>query len=1125
MGLNKFQSVLNQVELFIRKYYTNQIVKGIILFLALLLASFLLVAGLEYLGRFSSGIRLSLLVLFAGLNLFLLVKFLIIPLLKLYKLGRHLTHLDAADMIGSIFPDIGDKLRNTIQLNNDKDRQHLNLELVNASIEQRSENLSIIPFSSGINLVENKKYLKFLLPVILVILLVGFFNPNFFIDGTKRVLNYNQEFIEPAPFQFILESNQNSKEGDDYTLKLRLKGDEIPNEVKVYTNQGAYNLKQSSNVTFEYEFINLKNKLTFYCEANGFTSKEFSVDILKRPVVEDLSLFVIYPKHTGMENKLFANSGDITVPEGSTIQWKIGSSNLTSLKASFNDTTYTINEPANVYNFAKKVFTSQQYSLILSSEDILNSDTLNYRVDVVKDAFPTIGLVEEIDSSNTLRRFISGSIGDDFGFRSLVCKIKVSSNDSIFNKVLPVKIEKNVLKQLFYYELNLKDFDLKPGDKLEYSFTVTDNDALNGFKASSSMRSVFEVPSLVELENQLGEKSDELKADISNASQKAKEIKKDINEVKNELVNKPSLDWKDKQSLENLIQKQAELNKEIQELQDKLEMNNEEKDNFLETSEELKAKQEQLERLMEEMMDEELLDLFKELEELLNEMNKDDLIENLEEMEQSSESMEEELDRTLELFKNMELDMKLENLEEQLKQLGERQEDLLKLTEEGKTSEEELTKRQEDLNSDFEDIKEDIQDVKDKNEELESPRDLEFDKEKEAEIGSEMKEAKEKMEDGKSKKSEPNQSKAAEMLKQMADDVGAMKSVAQEQKAKEDLDALRFLLENLVALSYKQEGLMEQYQLVPSDDPVYLDLNRNQLSIVKSTEIVNDSLVALSKRVMELSSFITKELNDLSYNLDKSMVYSEERKTRSLLQHQQYAMTNYNNLALMLSEVLEQMQNAMKNKMPGNGSCENPGGSGSGGSDKMMTMEEMKKMLSDQIGKMKGGQKPGGEEGKGEDGQGGGEGPGGKQGIPQLGPKGTAKMAAEQGRLRDGLKQLRQELNKDGSGAGNGLDDLIRDLDKLQDDLINGRVGTDYLQRQQEIYTRLLESEKALKERGFSEEREAKEGKNNQDGNLLEFTEYNKKKAAEAEFLRSLPVGLRVYYKGLVNDYFNSVNN
>ena len=63
-----------------------------------------------------------------------------------------------------------------------------------------------------------------------------------------------------------------------------------------------------------------------------------------------------------------------------------------------------------------------------------------------------------------------------------------------------------------------------------------------------------------------------------------------------------------------------------------------------------------------------------------------------------------------------------------------------------------------------------------------------------------------------------------------------------------------------------------------------------------------------------------------------------------------------------------------------------------------------------------------------------------------------------------------------------------------------------------------------MRERGFSEEREAKEGKNEEDSNLKQITEYNKKKDAEIEFLRSLPVGLQVYYKGLVNEYFNSVN-
>ena len=73
--------------------------------------------------------------------------------------------------------------------------------------------------------------------------------------------------------------------------------------------------------------------------------------------------------------------------------------------------------------------------------------------------------------------------------------------------------------------------------------------------------------------------------------------------------------------------------------------------------------------------------------------------------------------------------------------------------------------------------------------------------------------------------------------------------------------------------------------------------------------------------------------------------------------------------------------------------------------------------------------------------------------------------------------------------------------------------------------TRLLDSEKAIRERGFSEERESNEGKNIEEGNQINFTEYNRKKKAEVEFMCSLPLGLQVYYKTLVNEYFNSVNN
>ena len=220
--MNKFQSVINQVELFIRKYYKNQMVKGGIFFLGLLMLSYFAVVGVEYLGRFSSGVRLFLLSAFIGLNSFLLIKFLIIPLLKLYKVGQRLSIIEAADMLGGIFPEVGDKLKNTIQLKSDQSALEMNLDLVNASIEQRAEKLSVVPFSGAIDIRENKRYLKYLLPVLLLIIGVALFNPGWFTDGTKRVVYFDQEFIEPAPFEFQLASEQDAIEGDNYNLKIKL---------------------------------------------------------------------------------------------------------------------------------------------------------------------------------------------------------------------------------------------------------------------------------------------------------------------------------------------------------------------------------------------------------------------------------------------------------------------------------------------------------------------------------------------------------------------------------------------------------------------------------------------------------------------------------------------------------------------------------------------------------------------------------------------------------------------------------------------------------------------------------------------------------------------------------------
>jgi hypothetical protein len=1124
--MGKFNDLVGQIEKFIRKYYKNEMVKGAILFASVFLVSYGLVTFLEYVGRFSGGMRLFMLLAFITINSFLLLRFIIRPLLKLNKLGKHLTLNQASLMIGSIFPDVGDKLRNTLQFHDEQGNGQMNLELVHASIEQRAEKLSAVPFSAGIDIKENRKYLRFLLPIFLVITVIALLKPRLFLEGSERLVNFNTEYVLAAPFEFHLLSLGESAEGDDYLLKLKLTGDEIPGEVSIISNLGNYNLIKKSAVLFEYSFSNLNEDLSFTCEANGFLSKEFDVQILRKPVIEDIYLEALYPRHTGKKKEIFQNTGDVTIPEGTLLRWRIEASNLDEMEVSFRDSSFVLGTSvSNSYSFQAKFFETEAYGIVLSSKDLKRADSISYNIGVVKDAYPTISLTEEIDSTNDLKRFIEGKVSDDYGFRSLTANVKVIGKDTSYTVQKPLKIIPKSTKQLFSYYIDLSLFDLGPGDRVEYGFTVTDNDEINSYKSTSSSRKVFNVPEMDELDNKLTEQADKLKKDLDQSLEDAKELQKKIKDIKASLMNKPTPDWKDKQSMENMMDLKQKLDLNIQKLQKDLKKQNNEKKSFLEPDEEFLEKQAKLQELMEALMDDELKELFEDLEKLMEEMNKDQLLDQLEEMEKETESMEEKMDRTLELFKNIELDQKLENIEEQLMDLKESQDKLAEKTENKDESAEDLKKEQEQINEKFDEIQKDIQEAKEKNDALDKPRDLEFDKEMEDALDKELEEAKESLEDGKKAKSKKSQESASEMMEQMASDIAAMKSESQKQEQSEDMEALRYLLENVVALSHVEEQLMVSYGKTSSSDPYYLELNRKQLEIDVATDIVRDSLLALAKRVHQLSTFINDELAELNYNLEKSNGFAEERDTRKLLQHQQYAMTDYNDLALMLSEVLDQMQQAAKSSMPGSGQCDKPGGSGKGGSGSM-TMEQMKKAMEDQIGKMKGGKEPGGKDGKGEKGE-NGEQPGGMgtSGIPGLSTKEQVKMAAQQGQIREALKKLKQELNKDGSGSGNGLNEMIKDLDKMEDDLLNGNIGTDFVRRQEDILTRLLESDKALRERGFSEERESNEGKNSTEGNLIQFTEYNRKKDAELEFLRSLPVGLQVYYKTLVNEYFNSVNN
>jgi hypothetical protein len=291
---------------------------------------------------------------------------------------------------------------------------------------------------------------------------------------------------------------------------------------------------------------------------------------------------------------------------------------------------------------------------------------------------------------------------------------------------------------------------------------------------------------------------------------------------------------------------------------------------------------------------------------------------------------------------------------------------------------------------------------------------------------------------------------------------------------------------------------------------------------VDDTRIVRDSLLALAKRQPKIASFVDKELNTIASNHALSLEDIDEHRKRELVVHQQTVMTCYNNLALLLNESLQSMQNDMKGMMEGSGSCDNPGGKGKGKPGDSMNPGDMKQQLKKQLEQMQKGPNPGGNKPGDKPGDKPGEGGMGMQG---LGNKQIAKMAAEQTAIRQRLEQLRNELNKEGNGKGNQLNPLINELEQQEKDLINKQFSAVMVNRQKSILTRLLESEKALMERGFEEKRESKSGINENFGNKIRFDEYNKQKLNQIEMLRVIDPVYRKYYKDKANEYFNQSFN
>ena len=1111
--------LIQKLDEFIQKYYLNKLIRGTLLTTGLFLAFFLVFISLEYFGRFGITGRTIFFYSLLAVSLFALGNWIVEPLIKLWRLRPGLSHDQAASIVGKHFNNIEDRLLNTLQLQ--RTAENSNSELLLASIDQRIGELKPIPFATAIDLKANKQFLRYALPPLFVLLALLVISPSMIKEGTSRIVNHRTDFANLAPFLFNIQNAELSTvELQDFELVVSLDGKEVPNDLYVEIDGQSTLMNKLSAAKFSYVFHQPRDNVGFKLRGNGYNSSAHELVVLPKPTVVGFEVALEFPSYIGRKNESRSNSGDLLIPEGTNVNWLLNTAKTKGVAVFVGSTQLAVKQDSeNGFSFSERFTKSAEYSIVGSNEFMPVGDSLRYTVSVIPDLYPSISVSSVEDSLNPKRIYFNGQVKDDYGFTSLWFKYKKLESSNEITEV-SLGLAKGQKAETFYHFWDLATIGLAPGDAIEYYFEVWDNDGVNGSKSSRTEKSTYRVATMDELANENDLQSEKLKDELSESLKMAEEMKETIEDIQKDILDKKNLDWEDKERMKEVLAMQKNLQQRMEKVQQKSEQKNSKMNEMMEFNPQLVEKQQQLEKLFEEVMSEEMKALFEEMEKMMEEMTKEKAQELLEDIELSNEDLEKELDRSLELFKQLEFEQKLEQTMERLEELANEQEELAEETKDKSADNEELNEKQEELNEKFEDIKKDLDDLEKKNEELETPNDMEDMANEEESVEKSQEESQEQLKKDQNKKASDSQKKASDQMKNMAQKMGNMMMQMQAQGAEEDLDALRQIVENLLTLSFDEEKLINALSITNQNDPKYTDLAREQLKLKDDSKLIEDSLFALSKRVPQIETVVNREIRSVNSNMKKSIKKMADRKTSEALGRQQFALTSINNLALILSETVQQMQKAMASAMPGSGSCSKPG-SGSkpgGGKPSAKSMRQLQEQMNKQMESMKKGMSPGGKSpGK----QSGGMSPGNKGMSKQL-----AQMAAQQEALRNMAREYESQLKKEGEN-GSGGKGSAGDMKKLQElmeqtetDLVNKAITQETLMRQQEIMSKLLEAEKAEREREQEQRRESQEAKNEDYGNPEIFFEYIRRKNNETELLRTVPPNLSPFYRDKVDEYF-----
>ena len=941
--------------------------------------------------------------------------------------------------------------------------------------------------------------------------------PSTMTAAAGRLMAPGVYFAPPAPFQLqVTPGDAEVTRGADLAVEVQPVGRELPLAATIELGRADERATETVRVQagdgggFSHTIEAVRADLRYRVMADGVRSPWYTVRAVDRPLVRGVRLRVTPPGYSGRPSRLLPEGvGDATGLPGSAVQVQVGHGGPAPTEAWLDvrwDDGRRQRVPLRVDGAsargAFRLRGAGTYTVHLRAGGLENTDPARYTLGTLSDGPPQIALVEGADGmlGDAPLRLVF-RVTDDFGFRggSLVYRVTRGGTTSQPRR-LALGVRTRPLDQ--EVALGWRIPGARPGDTVEFFGRVSDNDG-RGAKTARTPLFTVRYPTVTDRLDDLGARRDSTVQTLDRMQEEAKESGERFERLRQDLRESPEPDWEDRRQVEELMREQQALREQAQSLREQMERLQEQMQNSELVDPQTQQRFEQMRQVMEELDSPELRDALERLRQAMEKLDTRDMLEQSEQAAQTEEEFRRRLERAMELMKRLEAAVEMEDVARRAEDLAETEEQLARETEKAeaegapKAERDQLAGEQRQASEQAEALREQLEALQKQLEEMsnapkEGVQEVQEQLDSETGLPQQMQDNADQLQQGQMQKAQDGQKEMSKQLRQMAQKMRQQSSQMQGQQNKVDQAALRRALEDVLTISRDQEALATTTARTPSQNPALVGAARRQSELRDGLRTVVDTLRRVAQTVPQLGPEIDRRAGDGRREMDQAVEQLAERRSGPASGHQRSAMSHLNELALLLADVLDQIQD----QTPQNGE-----GSGQGTPQQMQQIGKQQQQLNQRIQQML-------NESAGE------------RLSPEAGQR-VRQLAEQQERLRRQLQRARE-------GAGDGLDPNARSgmqrveeqMREAAQELRRGRTDRRTAPRQQQILEKLLEAERSVNQRGKEERREGEAGQARTPPPAAPPRVPRPADRVRGDLIRAIESGYAPDYQDLIKRYF-----